>query len=199
MPSVAAAKSVVAFERARVLREAALSLRLDKRTRHAQIYYHASLAIGVAAWDAYLNDIVMEFYSIIADPLNPKYHAVTTLSQRSAEAALKRFNTPNFDNSRALLVSYTGYDPYGDWAWHRKTMSSLHVQERLNQVLKVRHSFAHGFAIPAYSWTQSKAGKVRLTNEAVMQSEALLAHLIARTDQGLKLHVSTIYGVRLNW
>jgi RiboL-PSP-HEPN len=192
-------KAAFSFERANILRAAALSLRSPERAAHAQIYYHAALAISVATWDAYLKDVVIEFHAVVANPLNQQFHAMATLSKRSAEFALRRFNTPNFQNSRELLVGCTGYDPYSDWTWRQRSMTVFHVEERLNQILKVRHSFAHGFAIPAFAWTQSYSGKVRLTSRAIVDTIALLRHLIKNTDGGLKLHIVSTYKTSLTW
>jgi hypothetical protein len=193
MPSAAAHKSTIGFERANVLRAAALRLRPRQRAARGQIYYHAALALSVATWDAYLNDIVIEFFGAVANLQHSQFQAMAAVSRNFAELAAKRFNTPNFENSRELLVNCTGYDPYSDWAWPQRAMSVLQVKERLNQILKVRHSFAHGFAIPTYPWTQSPAGRVRLTSDAVSDTIALLRHLIASTDRGLNGHIATMY------
>ena len=196
MPSGAALKSAIGFARADMLRAGSLA---NGKIADIQILYHASLALNVATWDAYLNDIVIEFFSAISNPLHQQFGAMTGLTRQFADRALKRFNTPNFENARELLTNCTGYDPYADWAWQRKSLSVLQVKEFLNQVLKVRHSFAHGSAIPAYAWTQNSSGKVRLTKQSVKQAGSLLHHLILRTDHGLSRHISATYGVSLTW
>lgn len=196
MPSVAALKSLNGFTKADLLRSgsAASGSRAD-----AQLFYHASLAMSVATWDAYLNDIVREFFSVIANPLDQQFGAMTDLSRQFASTALDKFNTPNFENSRTLLVRCTGYDPYADWAWPNRSMTVLQVNERLNQVLKVRHAFAHGSPVPAYTWTLGPTGKVRLTRQSVIQATTLLRHLIQCTDDGLRRHISAIYPLAAVW
>ncbi|MEH2169888.1 MAG: hypothetical protein V7K41_25205 [Nostoc sp.] len=95
------------------------------------------------------------------------------------ERSLKQFNTPNADNSRNLLFQYTGYDPINDWVWSKRSMNALVTRQMLNDILQVRHSFAHGFPIPAFSWTQTPTGKVRLTAKAIKDVDALLQYLVA--------------------
>jgi hypothetical protein len=190
MPSGAALKSATGFARAELLRVGRFA---NDSTPNRQILYHASLALNVAAWDAYLNDIISEFFFLVSNPIQQPFGAMTTLTRQFADRAVKKFNTPNFDNSRELLMSCTGYDPYADWTWPQKSLSVLQVKELLNQILKVRHSFAHGFAMPTFSWTQSNSGKVRLTNASVAHTAALLRHLIVCTDRGLSAHISATY------
>ena len=91
-------------------------------------------------------------------PLRVDYHAIHEVARMAGERAMERFNTPNWENARNFLIATTGYDPISDWTWPRRGMGVQDVKERLNQILRVRHSFAHGFAIPSYSWTTSKRG-----------------------------------------
>jgi hypothetical protein len=164
-----------------------------------QVYYHSALAAFVAAWDAYINELVRNFFTTTANPLDPKFYAVHSIARDTAERALERFNTPNSENTRNLLIQNTGYDPIGDWVWSARSMSGLAVRQRLNDILRVRHSFAHGFAIPAYSWTQTPTGKVRLTAKAIDDVDSFFRHLVAVTDLGMKQHIQTIYGIVVPW
>lgn len=123
MPSVAASNYQAGAERAHILLTTGTDLRLRPMIRaQIQVYLQASLATSVAAWDAYIHDIVREFFQVIANPLVPGYHTLHKIAQTASEIALKRFNTPNWENSRNLLASYAGYDPIADWIWP----SSLH-------------------------------------------------------------------------
>ncbi len=200
MPSRAAQDSTKSFQRALLLRKAGRDLRPSASSPdHVQTYYHASLAITVAAWDAYLNGIVLEFFSTVANPIDVPFHSLHTVARTFGEQALYRFNTPNFENSRSLIVTCTGYDPYSDWGWKPRQLGPLQVRDLLNQILQVRHSFAHGFSVPAYPWTQSSAGRVRLTSAGVATAEALLKYLITATDRGLRAHIWTAFNLAVRW
>jgi hypothetical protein len=74
------------------------------------------------------------------------------------------------------------------------------VRSRLNEILKVRHAFAHGFAIPPYAWTQARAGgRVRLTTTAVIETERFLQRLVRVTDNGMKGYLAVGYGAATSW
>ena len=200
MPSPAALRYKSLSNTARILRETATDSRLHPISRsQTQVYYHSALAAFVAAWDAYINELVRNFFTTTANPLDPKFYAVHSIARDTAERALERFNTPNSENTRNLLIQNTGYDPIGDWVWSARSMSGLAVRQRLNDILRVRHSFAHGFAIPAYSWTQTPTGKVRLTARAIDDVDGFFGHLVAVTDLGMKQHIQTIYGIVVPW
>lgn len=200
MPSPAAIKYQTASEQARILRSTATDPRLRPISRsQTQVYYHSALAAFVAAWDAYINELVRNFFDATANPLDYKFHAVHSVAKGNAERELKRFNTPNAENTRNLLVQYTGYDPIGDWVWPARSMNGVQVREKLNEIMKVRHSFAHGFSIPAFSWTQTPTGRVRLTAQAIKDVDAFCQNLVAVTDRGMKQHIQTTYGKSIPW
>lgn len=200
MPSPAALKYIVTVERIQTLRRTATDKRLRPMLHdEVQVYYHAALAAYVAAWNAYINNLVSEFYNLISDPSNQIFDAVYTIAQQAAENALTRFNTPNWENTRNILVQYTGYDPLGDWGGSQSNMNLEQVRQRLTEILKVRHSFAHGSNMPAYNWTESPSGRVRLTSKAIQETEAFFKNLVKVTDKGMKAHIESTYGLANIW
>ena len=200
MSSLAALKYITAAGRIQTLRKAATNRRLRPISHdEIQVYYHASLAAYVAAWEAYISNLVLDFYNVIADSSNPSFGAIYTIAQQAAGRAVERFNTPNWENTRNLLVQYTGYDPIGAWVWTRRGMADWPVRERLNEILRIRHSFAHGFDMPAYNWTQSPSGKVRLTSKAILETEAFFKNLVKVTDTGMETHINLTYGIASIW
>ncbi len=200
MSSPAASKYATAAGRIQTLRKAATDRHLRLRLHdERQVYYHAALTAYVAAWDAYINNLVRDFYDVIDDPFTLRFQAIYAIARQAAERALDRFNTPNWENTRNLLQRYTGYDPIGDWVWTRRGMVGLQVRERLNEILRIRHSFAHGFDMPAYNWTQSPSGRVRLTSEAIQETEAFFKNLVDVTDRGMKAHIELTYGIASVW
>ena len=200
MKSPPALKYVSATEHIKVLLKAGTDTRLRPMLHdEIQVFYHASLTAYVAAWNAYINDLVSEFYNLISDPSNQKYDAVYIIAQQAAENALTRFNTPNWENTRDILRRYTGYDPINDWSSSQGNMNLEQVRERLTEILKVRHSFAHGSNIPAYVWTQSPSGNVRLTSKAIQDADAFFKRLVKVTDNGMKSHIESTYSLTNIW
>ncbi len=200
MPSPAAHVYRRGVQCARTLRDATVDVRLRPMSREdVQTFAHAYLASLVAVWEAYLNELARNFYQETAHPLRIDYHAMHEVARMASERAMERFNTPNWENARNFLIAATGYDPISDWTWPRRGMGVQDVRERLNQILRVRHSFAHGFAIPSYSWTTSTSGRVRLTVEVLRETEAFFNNLVRRTDSGLQRHIQTTYGRAVAW
>jgi len=185
--------------KAMILRKSATKTGVLISPSDGQIYYHSALALLVAAWEAYIENLTRVFISEIADPLNIKYLNIHNILSDRLEDYLKRFNTPSFENSRNLLVNYTGYDPIGDWVWTARRMNAVATRERLNEILKVRHSFAHGFSIPSFSWTQSPSGQVRLTASAIDDVNAFLRFIVKATDNGMKKYIRNHFGINTGW
>lgn len=200
MPSPAASKYMTAVGPIRTLRKTAADKRLRPMPHdEIQVYYRAALAAHVATWNAYISNLVHDFYNVIADSSNPRLDAIYTIARQAAERAVERFNTPNWENTRNLLEQYTGYDPINDWVWPRRGMESVQVRLRLNEILQVRHSFAHGFDMPAYDWTQSSNRKVRLTSKVIQETEAFFKNLVNVTDSGMTAHINQTYGISSIW
>ena len=177
---------------------AAIILRTDRSSLHrweVQAVYGAAFVAEVAAWNAYVVELVACFFKEVANPAVPNFHALHTLANGAAKLQLGRFNTPNAENTRNLIVGCTGYDPWTDWQWPARSMNALSVQQRLNEILKVRHSLAHGFDTPGYSWTQATSGETRLTLHALAWTKAFLNHLVATTDRGVRNHLVNVYGI----
>ena len=196
MPSPALSTYTASVNRIQTLRRTATDKRLRPMLHddEIQVYYHAALAAYVAAWNAYIKNVVNDFYNVIPN-LSPVYAIARQASQRS----MARFNTPNWENTQRCLEQCTGYDPINDWIWRRRGMSSLQVRVRLNEIVEVRHSFAHGFDMPSNTWTQSLGKRGHLTSKAIQDTEAFFKNLVNVTDRGMKTHIESTYGLANIW
>lgn len=194
MKSRAATTFQLGMDRAAILYRTVGHTGLRPQSRvEADAILHAALAAATAAWNFYIPNVIRDFRSSVAQPLDVKFHAQHTLLAQVGDELIKKFNTPNAENSRNLIMSLTGYDPIGDWSWFSRGLNGVATRERLNEILKVRHSFAHGFTMPAYSWTTSASGQVQLRKEAVKMAFAFFRHLVSRTDRGISHHLKTVY------
>jgi hypothetical protein len=162
---------------------------------HRQIFYHADLAATVAAWDAFIHSIILEYIGCIGDITSPHLLRARELLGGLASERLDRTRAPNFDNARSVLVRCTGYDPIGDWNVPRRGLSWQQVQARLNEILKVRHSFAHGLSLPSCSWMPVRHGKPYLNKRTIEDIRSLIRHLAIKTDSGLARSLKTSFGV----
>lgn len=185
---------------ARMLREVVRDPRFqplsqEKKTR----FLHAALAAYVAAWDSYLNQVIKEFIDklMVLDDLD--FLSLHAIFMPIATQKLQKFNTPNWENSRELLVGCTGYDPISDWTWRKAQFNRQQTHDFLNQILKVRHSFAHGFSMPAYTWTQTPSGRIQLNNKSLYRVERFFVHLGYATDRGLNDYGSVRFPGRTFW
>lgn len=200
MPSPAAIKFGNGIKRADKLLKLVGDTRLRPQSREDAVdFSHAALAALVAAWDAYLNKLVDDFFVVTSNPLDVNFHSMHSLLKFAAERSLKKFNTPNYENSRNLLIEWTGFDPLSWWVWPAKSMPPHVINQRLNEILKIRHSFAHGFSIPSYGWATSGAGRVEIKVEAVRFTRSLLSHLVAQTDKGMSSFISVNYSISVVW
>jgi hypothetical protein len=179
-------------DRVQTLHRAATDTRLRPISRdEIQVYYHAALAAYVAAWNAYIKNLVGDFYDVITNPSDPKFLAIYTIARQRAENALTRFNTPNAENTRNILVQYTGYDPINTLLWGQR--------EKLDNIVAVRHSFAHGFDIPSNTWTQSLNRQGHLTNWGIHETKDFFKNLVNGTDSGMKTHIESTYDLTNIW
>jgi hypothetical protein len=200
MPSPAAVAFRASLVRARTFTALSRDRRLRPLTRDdSRLYLHAALAVYVAAWEAYIERLVASFFSEIIDPQQAKFLSMHQLLSALAAGAATKFHTPNWENSRSLLAEYTAYDPINDWIWPQRLMSGPAVRGRLNEILKVRHSFAHGFSMPSFAWNTSPTGEVRLTGRVIYETEAFFLNLVDRTDQGMRAHIRALYNPNIVW
>lgn len=199
MPSLAYNAFIVAAQKAKILRNSIRITRTRLSEYDKNVYLHASLAAYVAAWDSYANNLIREFFDITANSLDSKYSTIHNILALNADSKLTKFNTPNFENSRALFVTSTGYDPINDWHWPSRRWSRIQVQTRLNEILRVRHSFAHGFSMPTYQWNQSRTGATRLTAKIIDETHAFFSNLVQRTDQGMKSYITISFSISSFW
>lgn len=186
MGSAALAEYTSAASGARTLCATATDARLRPLSLQVkQQYLHASLAAHVAAWDNYIKSAIREYYRRTANPLDVRYAVLHNTVQMLSASALRKLNTPNRDNARNAIVECVGYDPLPDWTWKSANLTATDIKDFMDEVFKVRHSFAHGFGLPALDWLAPKSGANRLTVSAVNRVDHLFSHLTLRTDKGL--------------
>lgn len=181
----------------------ASSLRAASKKDDKAILLHASLAAHVAAWDAYIKAVALRKYSSISRPNDAGYSLLKTISEQGMRAAAKKLNTPNADNTRKFLMEWSQFDPWPHWSnikfGNENLTSTLLVKERIDEILKVRHSFSHGFPMPAYSWNQDSNQNTHLSTSSIKSVSSFFESLVSRTDTQYSIHISTTFAIERPW
>ena len=185
-------------------------LQTGRGRRHEQDALHrAGVVLIVAAWQAYIEKVVSEALDLInVDMRNPLAAAPTwaihTYQLRRAAIlnAVKKFNTPDDVKVRDLLQDSFGFSPWPSWCWRqgRRQWNENEVRRRTNAWLLVRHSIAHGFALPNdVAWLQDENGRARLTLGLLEECRRHFVHVSTQTDSAFAEHLVLMHGIAHPW
>lgn len=170
------------------------------RRHNQEALYRAGVVMTMAAWESYVEDLLIEGFTAISPPTGAASGALSTwkLAQISAISAAKKFNTPNAKNVTELFQQHLGIDVASSWAVtaSKKTYTSSDSQTRLNNWLDIRHKIAHGGALPTnLAWIKSPTGTPRLTL-ALMNDARHFTHELAKaTDSHVSSQLKSLYGL----
>lgn len=199
-----ASKSRSDFAVARRRASRLLAISTDRRLRpmtyeDMEPGLHAALASYVSAWEAYVEGICIEILDAVSRSANPHTGAVLSVLRLEATANIKNFNTPNFENSRNLILRFTGFDPYNFMIATDLGLTAQQTQTRLNEILKVRHAFAHGLSIPSLPWLTRYGITSRLSKKNVGHAGQIISQLVESIDNGASEHLKTVFGIHTGW
>lgn len=200
MVSKAAKQFGIACDRA----ERLLAVSTDRRLRpvsyvQSEPMLHAALAASVSAWEAYIESVVIESMGVIAIGASAGEMVLLGLLRAEAENAVSKFNTPNAENCRDLILRYVGIDIFPIMISKKTNLVAHFARAKLNEILKVRHAFAHGFSIPSYSWTIRYGIQNRLTKRAVSDCHSLVCEFVNNIDLAISAHIGTVFPGRPIW
>lgn len=171
--------------------------------RHNQDALHrVAIVVCVAAWQAYIDAIIREGLTATKPLAGSPRHVLTyhRLVENQAKTDLGRFNTPNGENVRRLILEALGFDVHNAWAWNapRRRWTSQDTKTRMDEWLKIRHSVAHGFGLPNLTWLNHR-GVPRLTLGHVKDCQHFFRHLVGQMDPALSLFLTAEYGIPAPW
>lgn len=160
---------------------------------------HAALASFVSAWEAYVESICAEILDEISTIANPQTLAVLSILRLEANNNINKFNTPNFENSRNLILRFTGFDPYNYMTMSSLGLSAQQSQTRLNEILRLRHAFAHGVSIPNLPWITRYGVQSRLSKKNVAIAGSSINDLVKSIDSAASNYLRATYGLTTSW
>lgn len=110
-----------------------------------QALYEATVVLTVAAWQAFVEDIARAVLRATVKSAGSQGSKLETLTTASLEDSIRRFNTPNMDNTRDLFKS-VGFDLGTSWTlpYQGSSLLAAEAGTLVNTWLQVRHSVAHG-------------------------------------------------------
>lgn len=189
-------------------------LQQGRGRRHEQDAIHrAGVVMTIAAWESYIEKVVMEALGAIENaagvaaaaapvPVPAWARHAFVLRRTEISKNVRRFNTPDATNVRDLLVESLEFNPWASWEWHigPRQWDEREMRSRLNDWVRVRHSVAHGFALPNdVAWLQDAGGRPRLTLTLLRECKKFFEHLTAQTDGGLATHLCAQHGIPRPW
>lgn len=171
-------------------------------------YYALSQAVvvfSVAAWQAYVENVIREIYQEIRLSINTNssddnfwMNQVFNLNFNSTESRIEGFSTPNSRKVIKLFRDCLGFDPSEHWKWENKKWKGKNVHQITDFWLKVRHASAHGSDLPEDIASGPNKGRtVNLDYYTLLDCKRHFMMLAKHTDRGITLHAKTEFGVIL--
>ncbi|MDZ4254453.1 MAG: hypothetical protein U1A72_17935 [Sulfuritalea sp.] len=113
-----------------------------------QCLLSAAVAQAVGCWEGYLENVLREFVSKTRLQTHRRAWTLIVQFESLVDKLAAELNTPNWDKSRELILNVTGMDPFPSWIWTPRFANQTDTKAFFDGILKVRHSFAHGFLVP---------------------------------------------------
>lgn len=110
-----------------------------------QALYEATVVLTVAAWQSFVEDIARAVLTATIRSARSQGSKLEALTTASLDDSIRRFNTPNMQNTRELFKS-VGFDLGTTWtvSLQGTSLMSHEAATLVNTWLQVRHSVAHG-------------------------------------------------------
>jgi hypothetical protein len=179
--------------------------------RHRQEALHrAGVVLIVAAWQAYIEKLANEALdkieaSILAVQTPPVAAWVKSsfyFRKPSVKKSIGDLNTPNTQNVVRLLDWSFGLDPRPFWIWIAggRNWTSTEFCDKTDAWLRIRHTIAHGNALPTnLPWLRNSSGTARLNLALLREAKRHFEKLVELTDLAMARHLRTQYSVKTRW
>lgn len=167
----------------------------------------------VAAWESYIEKVVMEALDAIeqsagvaagavAPPVPAWARHAYSLRRAEISKSVKKFNTPNDVEVRDLLLGALEFNPWSHWYWYSgpRQWEEKDMRDHLNDWVLIRHSVAHGFPLPnTIPWLKDPQNRPRLTLTLLRECKKFFEHVVDQTDNTFRLWLQNHHGVPAPW
>lgn len=157
----------------------------------------AAIAAAVGCWEGYIESALREFVSKTRVHRHRSSWGLIAQFETIVDKMASDLNTPNWERTRELLMAVTGMDPYASWVWEEKFTNQTDTKLFFDGVMSVRHSFAHGFPIPARVTGLLSPGI--LDQEYVEDAIECINFFAHTTDQLLEHELAHRHGCQTGW
>jgi hypothetical protein len=150
----------------------------------------AAIALGVGCWEGYIEGVLR---------VQTHRRNWTLIAQFEVMVDKKAaiLNTPNWDQTRDLLIEITGTDPYSAWVWQPKFANPSDTKAYFDGIMTVRHAFAHGFPIPHGIIGLATPGT--LDDNYVNEALSCLEFFVRTTDSLLEHELRHRHSCQAGW
>lgn len=143
----------------------------------------AAVVATVAAWQAYIEELLREAVDALRGTGSNLWPIVETIADRK----LEQFSTPSADKIRELFAECLAQpDLPAEWVW--PGMTAPIARMTLGDILKQRHLIAHG-SRPA----------AKIPSHVVSQNLAFVESLARRTDDAVRTHLAAVFALPNPW
>ena len=180
------------------------------RRFNQEAIHRAGTVMTIAAWQAYIEKVVIEAYSAIEATLKdveeeeapPPNWAINSflVAKVQLKQVVGRFSTPNVQNVRGIFDNHFGVDPTFDWYWRsgRRDWTASDMCGWTDDWVKIRHTIAHGSNLPSnIDWIKGDNGVPRLTLWLLRDCKAHFEHIAKKTDTFFVRHLRQTYNAYL--
>ena len=162
-----------------------------------QCLLRAAIAQAVGCWEGYIQGVLPEFVSKTRVQAHRRAWTLIVQFESIVKKLTDVLNTPNWEKSRELILNVTGVDPYSSWIWAPRFANQTDTKTFFDGILDVRHSFAHGFAVP--SGVPGLAVPRKLDLAYVDDAVLCVSFFASKTDALLEHELTHRHGCAAGW
>lgn len=182
----------------------ASNLRLKSQSDLKETLLKAALSIQVAALEVYFKELLRNYFDVAdfgsGDSLD--YHHRILLKGRWDDY-VKKVNSINATKARELMLYFSGFDVIQHWNGikfgAKELRTNIQVFQQFNEIVEIRHSFAHGLPMKQYHWLEGR-DRSNLSCKDLHNTKIFLSKLVAKNDMEFIKYLQSVFPtINLRW